>query len=322
MQFVLSSTHHLGYAPSAERIGSTRVLENGSVTPSDTRRNGAQGIILILMAGLFLAANDGVAKWLVPYYPVGQLLFMHAVLVLVLLGGAACIRGRKSIRIKAWRAHLIRGLLFASASFAFVHALRYLPLAEVVAIAFAGPLITTALARMVLQEPVGWHRLGAVCVGFAGVLVMLSPGRPNLHWAVLLPLYVALSDACRDILTRQMTRDETTLSILVTTSAVIAGVSVCTVFSGWVAPRLGDIGWFSAAAVLFVTAHLLMIEAYRRSQASAIAPFRYVQLLWGIVIGYVIWQEMPDQWVTVGIVLIVASGVYIAIRETKLNAGR
>lgn len=117
-------------------------------------------------------------------------------------------RGETPLAAKSWRPHFYRGGLYVIGSFAFVFALRYLPFAEVVAIAFAGPMFMTLFGRFFLGESVGWHRLSAVLIGFVGVPFVIRPGTDAMHWAVVLPLIVALADAARDLVTRKMAGGE------------------------------------------------------------------------------------------------------------------
>jgi len=288
-------------------------------TPVDNLR----GIAFLVSAGLFLTTNDGISKWLVPHYPVGQLLFVQATLITLIVAIVMRVRGESPLAARRWRPHFYRGGLYVIGSFAFVFALRYLPFAEVVAIAFAGPMFMTLFGRFFLGESVGWHRLGAVVVGFIGVLFVIRPGTDAMHWAVVLPLIVALADAARDLVTRQMAGGESSLRIVFSTGALLAIAGLVTVVWGWKAIHLEDLLWFTISAGAFVVAHFLMVEAFRHGQLVAVAPFRYVQIIWTILAGLLFWGEIPTPAVFVGIGIICASGIYIAWREATVGrAGR
>jgi drug/metabolite transporter (DMT)-like permease len=270
--------------------------------------NNLLGIAYLVSAGLFLTTNDGISKWLVPYYPVGQLLFVQASLITLIVTIVMRWRGESPLAARSWRPHFYRGGLYVIGSFAFVFALRYLPFAEVVAIAFAGPMFMTLFGRFILRESVGWHRLGAVVVGFIGVLFVIRPGTDAMHWAVVLPLIVALADAARDLVTRQMAGGESSLRIVFSTGSMLAIAGLLTLPWGWQALRPTDLLWFTISAVAFVVAHFLMVEAFRHGQLVAVAPFRYVQII-----------EVPTPAVFLGIGIICASGIYIALREAALR---
>jgi drug/metabolite transporter (DMT)-like permease len=278
-----------------------------------------RGISCMLLAGMFLTANDAITKWLVPHYPPGQILFSQAVVIASLVSLWMGLRGEPLFRVSHWRLHLLRGGLYAAASFAFVYALGLLPLAEVVAIVFAGPLFMTLLAKIFLREQVGPHRLAAVVIGFIGVLIVIRPGSEAMTWAVLLPLAVALLDSIRDIITRRLTVGESSQRIVLTTAIVLALAGAITSLQGWQPLRQVDIVWFVASASCFVTANFFMIEAFRHAQIVVIAPFKYLQLCWSILAGLLFWGEVPGFVVIIGIGVIFASGIYIGWREARLG---
>lgn len=278
-----------------------------------------RGIALLVSAGIFLTTNDGISKWLVPHYPVGQILFLQAALITLITVIVMRWRGESPLAARRWRPHLYRGGLYVVGSFAFVYALRYLPFAEVVAIAFAGPMIMTLLGRFFLDETVGWHRLSAVVIGFIGVLIVIRPGTDAMHWAVVLPLIVALADATRDLVTRRMTQGESSLRVVFSTGCMLALAGLVTLAWGWEPLRTEDIPWFGISAAAFVIAHFLMVEAFRHGELVAVAPFRYVQIVWTILAGMLFWGEVPALVVFLGIGIICGSGIYIAWREAAVR---
>ena len=278
-----------------------------------------RGILSMLFAGLFLTTNDAITKWLVPHYPPGEILFFQATLIACLVSLWMRIRGEPLFKSHNWRPHIYRGILYVIGSFAFVYALQYLPLAEVVAIAFAGPLFMTLFARIFLKEFVGPHRIFAVIVGFIGVLIVIRPGSSVIHWAVFLPIIVAVADAFRDLVTRSMTIGESSKRIILTTAIILALSGAATSLSGWQPLRQPDLIWFGLSACSFVVAHFFMIEAFRHAQVVVVAPFKYVQLIWSILAGLIFWGEVPDPIVFLGIAVISSSGLYIAWREAVLS---
>ena len=278
-----------------------------------------RGIACMLVSGVFLTANDSITKWLVPHYPAGEILFVQGTLIALLVAGWMRLRGEHPLRVTRWRAHLYRGLLYAAGSYAFVYALKYLPLAEVIAIAFAGPLFMTLFGKLFLGETVGPHRLGAVVVGFIGILIVIRPGTAAMHWAAVLPLIVALSDAFRDLITRTLTRDESSLRIIFTTAVILALAGGVSSVGGWHGLREVDLIWFGASACCFVIAHFFMVEAFRHAQVVVVAPFRYFLIVWATISGFLFWGEVPDLAVIAGVVVVITAGVYIGLREARLG---
>ena len=273
----------------------------------------------MLFAGLFLTTNDAITKWLVPHYPPGEILFFQGTLIACLVSLWMRIRAEPLFKSPNWRPHIYRGLLYVVGSFAFVYALQYLPLAEVVAIAFASPLFMTLFGRVFLKEDVGPHRIFAVIVGFIGVLIVIRPGSSVMHWAVFLPIIVAVADAFRDLVTRTMTDGESSKRIVLTTAIILALAGATTSLGEWQPLRQVDLIWYGLSAGSFVIAHFFMIEAFRHAQIVVVAPFKYVQLIWSILAGLIFWGEMPEPIVFLGIAVICSSGIYIAWREAVLS---
>jgi drug/metabolite transporter (DMT)-like permease len=278
-----------------------------------------RGILFILASGIFLSINDSVYKFLVPHYPPGQILFIGGASVSILTLFIIRFTSETGVIVNNWRAHVARGLLFTIASFAFVISLRYLTLAETICIAFSGPLFMTLMARYFLKEQVGLYRLMAVLAGFLGVIIIIQPGTSEFRWVLLLPLLVALGDAARDVLTRKIAHNESSLSIVFTTSVVLALVSLLSLESGWNTLRNEHVALFGVSAILTVISYFCMVEAYRNAPAVVIAPFRYIQILWGMLAGIVVFGEVPAVNLYIGVVFIVGAGFVIAIRESRIR---
>ena len=280
------------------------------------------GIGLAIIAGIFLTSNDAISKWLVADYPPGQILFVTSTAAALFIWIFMRRKGEWGITVLGRRNHMLRGVLFAVSAFAFIIALEYLPLADTICIAFAAPLFVTILGRLVLKEQVGIYRAVVVVLGFFGIIIMIQPGATSFQWIYLLPLIVALSDACRDVLTRRMTQSESSISMVFSTAIVIAAISSFTMLSGWQALSMEDLGLFFLKTAVMLFAYFLMIEAYRHAPTVVIAPFRYIQIIWGIVVGLLIWQHVPSLNIIIGILITVGAGVFIAIREVQLNLTR
>ncbi len=274
------------------------------------------GIVLMMIAASLFAALDATAKYLgqsMASLDVAWLRYAgHAVLVLVFVRAWAnfdVFRTKKPIL------HLVRGLnLLLSTVFNF-WALRYLQLAEASAIMFCSPLLVTALAGPMLGEPIGLRRWIAVGVGFVGVLVVTRPGTGAMHWAVLLSGVAVLNYACYAILTRRMNRTESAEGLLLI-SALVGAAALAPVapsaigsLSGWTIPLAFMLGLFGA------TGHYALVVAHRVARASIVAPFMYTQMVWMILLGYLIFQDTPDPWTLAGTAIIASAGLYILHRE-------
>lgn len=275
-----------------------------------------RGIACISAGVLVICINDAVLKWLSADYSVGQVLFMRGLFALVPILAIAWLGpGLAVLRVKSVGVQGLRGGLQLTSTMLFVTGMTFMPFADAVAMTLAGPLFLTALAMPILGEPVGWRRWTAVAIGFVGVMIMVRPGSEAMRLAALLPLASALAGAMRDLITRRMSRSESSLAMLFWTTAIVTLGGLTTLPFGWVPPRVDDLGLLAATGLLLATAHYLFIEAFRLAQAAVIAPFKYTNLVWAVIIGFVVWGDLPDAWVITGAALVVASGLYILHRE-------
>ncbi len=278
-----------------------------------------KGIACMISGGLLLTINDAIQKWMTADFPVGQLLAMRAVFMLLpiafLIWRAG---GRPALKVTNQRGQALRAVLVCLSSFLFVGALSVMPLADAIAITFAGPLFVTALAPIFLREQVGWRRWGAVLTGFAGVLVMVRPsGDTALQWVALLPLGVALCGAIRDITTRHMHGTETTAGIMFYSTAAVIVVGFATAPFAWEPISAIQYVMFAINGFVLGGAYFFLVEALRHAEASVVTPYKYATLIWAILIGMVVWRDSPDLQMLAGAILVVASGLYILHRELR-----
>lgn len=272
-----------------------------------------------MVAGFaLLTLNDAVLKWLTVDYPTGQIVFMRSIFVMIIVALIAWRSGGvRALRVVNFSGQLTRAALMAVATLLFVTSLRLMPLADAIAIAFSAPLFITALAGPLLGERVGWRRWIAVLVGFGGILVMFRPTGETMRLISLLPLGVALASAFKDIITRRIAATESSVSILFVTTLVLATVGLVTAASGWSAITLLDFGLFALCGLLLGGAQYLTIEAFRHANAAVVAPFEYSAVLWAMLYGYLIWDDVPDRWIISGSVLVIGSGLFILYRESR-----
>ncbi len=272
---------------------------------------------MVASCGL-LTCNDGLMKWVAETQPVGQIVFVRGLFVLVPIafltwraGGPAALRWR-NVKGQAASAALLTVSLFL-----FVTSLPLMPLADAIVIIYVSPIFVILLAPKLLGERIGWRRWSAVTVAFVGVGLVTRPGGDGLHWAVLLPLAVAVFLALRDMLMRRLVASETSVSILLGANALSTLAGLATVGMGWPPIALADVGLLAAAGLLFGMAQFLMAEAFRHADAALVAPFRYSSVVWAILFGYLVWSDILDAWAIGGIALIIASGLFLLAREAR-----
>jgi len=273
-------------------------------------------IVCMLLGTVALTANDALLKWMSIGYSVGQIMFCRGIFIALPLaaliwraGGLACLRPINPTL------HFIRAGLVVCSTFLFVSGLRFLPLTDAVAIAFAGPLFVTALAPRLLGEYVGWRRWLAVAAGFVGILVIIRPGGTAVQWAALLPLGASLCGAFRDILTRKMSAHESTVAILFYTSLGVTLAGLMTAPFAWAPVSWNNWGLFLLSGLFIGPGHYLMIETYRYGEAALVAPFKYSGVIWAALLGFLIWGDVPDAGTVTGVSVVIFSSLYIMHRE-------
>lgn len=277
-----------------------------------------RGILCLVAAIGFFAAMDAMIKSVAGTYPTFQIVFFRSLFALLPLGVVVAREGGlRVLRTGRPLGHVARSAVGLAAMFCFFASFAHMPLADVYAIVFAGPLFLTALAVPLLGERVGWRRWTAVAVGFAGVLVVLRPGAGMLSGAALVCLLGSFLYALAMIMIRLLGRTESTATMVVyfTLTGTLAGA--VGMIPDWVTPRgAADLGLLAAIGVAGGIAQLLMTSAFRMTPASTLAPFEYTALVWGVGFGWALFGEWPDAAVFLGAAIVAASGLYIVRRET------
>lgn len=297
----------------------------GSDSPDASPRFGWMYGAVCMTGGIgILTVNDAIAKWLTEAYPVGQVIGVRGIFVLLLIYLFAKLGGRSAqLQVTNWPMQLLRALMIVLSTYAFIWALKLMAIADATAIAFAGPIATAALVVPFLGEHVGWRRWIAILVGFIGVLIMVKPTPETFSLVALLPLFATLCGSFRDIVTRKMHQTETSLSMLMVGVALVTLSGFASyVFGDWRPIARGDILLFLVSSLFVGAAQFLMIEAFRFSEAGFVTPFKYTGMVWAVLIGYLVWGDIPDLWIVTGTVLVIGSGLYILHRERVRRRSR
>ena len=275
-----------------------------------------RAIALAVAGGALLTISDAGLKFLAQELPPGQIMFIRGViasfaLVMATLG----TRGPSALMPKKWRLHVARGMMAALATFTYLVGVTELPLATATSILFASPILLTAMAPIFIGESVGWRRWSAVVAGFIGVLIIVRPAGDAFQWAAVMILLAAVGESIRDLITRGASGRETTHSMLLTMMVLAALTGLFMPPYEWV--KLDGEHWLMIimASLIWTSAHFLLIEAFQYGEAALLAPFRYCNLFFAAILGFLIWSDLPDVLTWAGSVVIIASGLYILHRE-------
>jgi drug/metabolite transporter (DMT)-like permease len=278
------------------------------------------GIGIVVLGWLAFACMDAGSKILASTYPIVQILWVRYLLFVLVAYG---LMTRKTLPIRTSRPalHVLRGLLLVTEIAMVVYAFSKMQLADVHAILAITPLIVTALSVPLLGEQVGIRRWSAVGVAFIGMLIILRPGFGVLQPITFLVLLAALMFALYLVLTRMTSRtDPPEVSLFWIAITGFAGLSALVPFYWRMPETLSDVALFALVAALGVTAHFCLIKALQLAEASVLQPYNYTVLLGAIVVGYIVFDDLPDLPTTIGASIIVASGVYVFARERKLRS--
>jgi len=291
-----------------------------------------KAVLLKLIAAFLFAMMSVLVRWVGERYPVGQVVFYRSAFAIlpVVIIYAWRRELMAAIRIGRPFRHLGRGLTAVGAMFCNFSSLARLPVVDATAISYVSPLFTVALSAIFLKERVRIYRWSAVIVGFAGVLVMLSPhldvGRSAANSVAVagavFGLVGAFFSAGSTVQTRALAKSETTSSIVLYFSIICAVAGLATLPFGWLTPTWPEFAALIAIGIFGGLAHIFLTESYRLAEASLVAPFDYTSMLWALLLGYLVFGELPDALVFVGAAIIASAGLFVIWRERQLGLQR
>jgi drug/metabolite transporter (DMT)-like permease len=210
-------------------------------------------------------------------------------------------------------------LLLGSTLFNFL-ALRWLQLDEALSITFTTPFVVAIVSGPMLGEWAGWRRWLAICAGFGGVLLITRPGYGGIGPAALISLLAAMCYGLYAVTTRILSRTDSNQTSLFFSNLIGALVMLPVIPFVWQAPS----SWWlvlllMATGVLGSSGHFLLISGHRLAPASVLSPFIYTELVWVVILGYVVFDHVPNDWTAAGAAIVIGSGLYLLYRERKLG---
>ena len=288
------------------------------------------GIALKVAATFVFMLMAAIARHLGDAIPVGQVVFFRSAFAFVPIVVFMLVTRQGIATLKTNRPwfHARRAFTGVFAMFTYFSALTYLPLADVTAISFASPLIVVVLASVLLGEAVRLYRWSAVAVGLVGVLVMVSPhlrdgfGQGEAGIGVGFAVANAFLVAFTMIFIRMMSGTESALAITFYFQLTCSLVSFATLPFAWATPDGGQLLLLIALGVLGGIGQLFMTNGYRFAEASTLANFDYVAMIWAILFGWLFFAELPAAAVYVGAAIVIGSGLFIVWRERQLGLRR
>ena len=299
------------------------------MSSSTTADRPSLGILLMLGFCVLAPMGDALAKVLGDTIPLGQLLLTRFGVQAVLLIPLVLFTARTfSMSARVFKLTVLRTILHILGIGAMFSALRFMPLADTVAIAFVMPFIMLLLGKYVLNEEVGPRRLIACIVGFIGTLFVIQPSFAAVGAPALLPLFVAVVFALFMLVTRQVAKDVDPISM-----QAVSGIIACVILGllylllggqlggllDYVTPGSTDVWLLALIGTLGTFAHLLMTWSLRFAPSATLAPMQYLEIPVATIIGFLIFSDWPNGLAQIGIAITIGSGLYIIFREQRLT---
>jgi len=275
-----------------------------------------KAVVLNVSAWMLLPLMDGLAKFLsqeIHFLQVvwGRYFFMALIsLFITFLFFRQHLKWPSNFQIQ-----LIRSLFLFLSTILFFYAISIISLPEALTLAFVSPMIVTLLSAIILKEEVGFRRWSAVVVGFIGVLFVIRPGFNEVNLATITALGCGICYAIYIISTRKLSnQDSPFLTLIFTGLSGAIFISFIVPFY-WTSLSLTQLGLLLSLAAIGTLAHFLLILSLNFAEASKLAPLCYSEIIMNVIIGYYFFGDFPDQWIWLGLFIIISSGIYISIRE-------
>lgn len=277
------------------------------------------GILFICLSGVTSPLMNGFAKLLGESYNSMQVSWARAFgHVLFMLAFFVPRFGLRMLRTRRFGSHLVRSACLFISNLSYFFAITFIPIGKAASINLTGPLMVAGLAWPMLGERTNLPRVMAVLVGFAGALVIIRPGTEVFHWAALFVMFSALMNGLYQILTRKIADTEAAETSAIYSSVVGAFGMLLVLPFIWRTPTsLTDIALFCSLGVMGAISHYFVALALGFAPANIVTPFQYVQLLGSVLVGYIMFDDLPDAMTWLGAAIVIASGLYIGWTQTR-----
>lgn len=284
-----------------------------------SRSNAQLGILIMLVGTLLFGLNDVMGKWLVSTYAVGQVILIRSVAALIVLLPFVLKSGiRPLVSVERPWLQALRVAATALETYCFYFAVVTLPLADVITYWLAAPIYVAALSPFFLGEKVGWRRWTAICIGFVGVVVALEPSAAAFTAPALISVVGSLCFALMMLISRALrSTPDTTFAFWQIIGGLLVGLA--TVPFGWVTPGAVDFGLLMLLGIVSMVGHMCVNRALKLADAATVTPYQYTLLFWGVIFGWLIFGDVPRAAMLLGALIIVASGLFIFLREQQLK---
>ncbi|QRZ13607.1 DMT family transporter [Paracoccus methylovorus] len=281
-----------------------------------------RGSLLMTLSVAAFICNDALMKAVTQSLPLYEAIAIRGGMVLLTMMLVAQAQGGLRLRVPSSDVGplALRTLADVASTVLYLLALRRMALADISAIMQALPLAVTLAAALFFGERLGWRRVLAIGIGFAGVLLILRPGTGAFDQWSAVALTAMMLIVLRDMVTRTFSTrvGSSAVAFYAALAVMLAGI-VLGWAEGWRSPTVAELALLALAALFLTVGYITAVATMRVGEISFVAPFRYTSLVWAVVLGLVIFGEWPDAWTWAGASLVVGAGIYTILRERKLQ---
>jgi drug/metabolite transporter (DMT)-like permease len=275
----------------------------------------AQGIMWIVLAGLMFVAVTVLVRHLGSDLPAVQAAFIRYGFGLLLVIPAIVKMSFSTMKLPKVKLYVLRGLVHGMAVMLWFFAMARIPIAEVTAIGYTTPIFTALGAILIFGERIRFRRILAIIIGFFGTLIILRPGFSEISMGSLAQLGAAPCFAISFLLAKKLTQTEQSGDILVMLTIFCTLALLPVALWQWRTPQVDELLWLALVAVFATAGHYALTRAFAAAPLTVTQPFAFLQLVWAIIFGYLLFGEVPDIWVVLGGFTIVAAITYLTHRE-------
>jgi drug/metabolite transporter (DMT)-like permease len=280
-----------------------------------------RGIMFMLGASVMFAISNALSKWVVAIYPVGEVMFSRSLSSLIVCSAFMLpMTGFSVFATKRPRDHIARGLSQAISQTFTVLAFSLMPLAGAVAINFSAPLFSALISVLWLKERAGAARWGTLLAGFVGVLIVVKPGADSFQLGALFALANAIMYGSVTVAVRGMSKTESANTLLMWQMVTLAVFHSFLLVFGFRWPTPQHAVLLVSSGVANAAAQYLWTKALHAAPATAVSPFYYFLLVWSLVLGFVVWGDVPTMSLLIGSGIVVASGLFLLYYEAQREA--
>ena len=295
-------------------------IMNVSSHPVSPKQNTTKGILLMLFYAILISMMHTGIRYVSEDMHPFEIAFFRCVFGLIPIIPFFIHQGLTPLKTKRFPMLFTRGVINIYCMLAFFFSVSIVPLAEVTALSFSAPVFVVILAVFIFKEKVGIRRWAAIFVGFIGTVIILRPGFQDFSLGQFLVISSAFAWAICMIIIKELGKTESSVTITAYMSLVMAPLSFIAALFVWTWPTMEQLGWLAFIGIVGGIAQMAMAESLRSAPTHVVTPIDFTRLIFIAIMGYVIFDQVPDIFVWIGGSIIISATAFIAYREHKLKS--